>query len=313
MFVGHGSLAFAIAAGVAHAMGWPRERALVVGLLAAAFGLAPDVDIAYALVGFVGADGVMDAAGGFWAASTQIHRTVTHSLVVGGVAALAAGWVTIQSHRLVALATLAGLVTVATLVSGALGGGIMLLFALTVVALAVAGQRVGISPRAVAAAAGVGLTSHPLGDLFTGEPPAFLYPFDVTLLAARPALTADPTLNLLVPLFAELGTFWLALGVYSWVTGDGIRPTVRRNLRFRAALGLGFAGFALVARAPTLDTSYHFVFPLVGFGVAAGTPLPAAEATSLADLREQPLAAAITGVTAVTLAAVAYTTAYLLV
>jgi hypothetical protein len=312
MFVGHGFVAFALAAGLGHAAGWSRERALSVGLLAGLFGLAPDVDMAYALVGLAGADTAMGAATGFWSASTTVHRVVTHSFVVGGVAAVAAGALASQDDRLRAVSglALAALVVVAALATGALAAGVMALFVVAVALLAVGGRRAGVTARTAGVAAAVGLLAHPPGDLLTGEPPAFLYPLDVTLVAARPDPFADPTLNLLAPLFLELATFWVALGVYLWVS-DGL-PTLRAHLRGRAALGLGFAGVAVLLPPPTLDVSYHFVFPLVGVGLLTAAPWPVVEVSSLGDLREQPLAAAATGLTAVTLAALAYTAVYLL-
>ena len=53
MFVGHATVAFALVAGLASLAGWDAERALAIGVLAGAFGLAPDVDILYAPVGLV--------------------------------------------------------------------------------------------------------------------------------------------------------------------------------------------------------------------------------------------------------------------
>lgn len=312
MFLGHGFVAFALAAGLAHAAGWSRERTLTVGALAGLFGLAPDVDMAFALVGLAGSDTAMGAATGFWSASTVVHRVVTHSFLVGTLAALAGGALVADAWRSRALggATLAALVVVAGGVTGALGAAVMAVFAATVAGLAVAAGRLGLTGRETALAAAVGLLAHPPGDLLTGEPPAFLYPLDVTLVAARPDLAVDPTLNLLAPLFLELATFWLALAAYLWVTDGGTR--LRSQIRGRAALGLGFAVVALVLPPPTLDVSYHFVFPLVGVGVATAAPLPVVEVASVRDLRDQPLAVAATGLTAVTLAAVAYTAVYLL-
>jgi hypothetical protein len=51
VFVGHGLIAFAIAASVATRRGWSTERALTIGVVAALFGTLPDIDMAYALVG----------------------------------------------------------------------------------------------------------------------------------------------------------------------------------------------------------------------------------------------------------------------
>lgn len=309
MFVGHGLVAFALAAAAAHLAGWSRERALLVGLVAGAFGLAPDVDMVYAPLGLLGANGPLDAAEGFWATGNQVHRAVTHSLVVGGVAAAGvAAWATrAHSARALALLAFGGLTVVAGLVSGPVAAGVVLVFGAVALGLAALARRRGLRARTVGAAAALGLLSHPFGDLLTGEPPAFLYPFDTTLVAARPELFADSTLNLLAPLYLELATAWLALLVYLWVDGHG----PREYLSDRASLGVGFAGAAFLVPAPTLEVSYHFVFLLLGVGAALAAPLPLVEVRSLADLRDHPLRTAVTGLAAVTLAVVGYTLVYL--
>jgi hypothetical protein len=311
VFVGHGLLAFALAAVAARLLGWSHERALTLGLFAGLFGLAPDVDIVYALVGLSGAETAMGAATGFWSASAAVHRAVTHSFLIAAAAAVAAGALAgpDRRNRLGGGLLLGALVGVAGAVTGTLAAAVMAVFVLTVGALAVGARRVGLPARGVAAAAAVGLGSHPPGDLLTGEPPAMLYPLDAGLVVARPAVFVDPTLNLLAPLYLELATAWLAVGAYLWLT-DGL-PTLRGHLRGRAAIGLGFGGAALFVPPPTLDVSYHFVFPLVGLGAAAATPLPGVEVRSLADLRDQPLSVAVTALAAVSLGALAYTVAYL--
>jgi len=86
MFAGHALLAFALAAGAASLAGCDADRALAVGVLAGVFGLAPDVDILYAPVGLAGAASLPTAETAFWATGNIVHRTATHSLVVGGAA-----------------------------------------------------------------------------------------------------------------------------------------------------------------------------------------------------------------------------------
>lgn len=311
MFVGHGFVAFALAAAGAHAAGWSRDRVLLVGLLAGAFGLAPDVDVLYAPLAIAGAGGPFEAAEAFWRASGLIHRAVTHSLLVGAVVAAAAGaWATrTRSARAAALLALAATGVVATAVSGPLGGAVTVAFAATALVLAELGRRAGLGSRTVASAAALGVLSHPFGDLLTGEPPAFLYPLDRTLVATRPEPFADATLNLLAPLYLELATAWLALVVYLWVDGHDVGD----HLGARASVGVGYAGAALLFPAPTLDVSYHFVFGLLGVGTVLAAPLPLLEVRSLEDLRDHPLRAAVTGLTAVTLATLAYTLVYLAV
>lgn len=309
MFLGHGLLAFALVAGVAQLAGWSRERAMAAGVLAAGFGLAPDVDILYAPLGVLGADGVFDAASRFWATGNEVHRAVTHSLVVGAVASVAAGaWATwTWPGRATGVALVIGLVTVALAVSGPVGGAVMTVFGAVVLGLAAAGSR-RLSERVVTVAAAVGLFSHPFGDVLTGEPPAFLYPFDVTLLTVRPRVFADPTLNLMVPLFLELGTIWLALVVYCHFGDRSLPDRVSRI----AGVGVAYAGAAVLVPVPTLEVSYHFVFPLVAIGLVAAVPAFRTWHGDEPPMRgERLLAAAVNGATAVTLAAVAYLVAYL--
>lgn len=333
MFLGHGLLAFALAAAIGAACGWSRERTLAFGLVAGAFGLAPDVDILYAPVGVLGAATLSGAVEGFWSTGNLIHRAVTHSLVVAPVAALAAALYrhgrTTGSHvaTVAALGLFVPLAAAAGIRSGYLAVVVVAALAVACLAIAAGAERIGVGPRAVGAAALVGLVSHPFGDLFTGEPPALFYPLDVSVFAERVALSADPTLHLLGAMGVELATFWLAVLVYLGVSGGRLREYVDT----RATLGLGYAAAAFVVPAPTLDVSYQFVFSVLGLGVVSATPLPrrlsrtklslpapvrgVSGSHHLPILRPQfsvdPFRAAVTGLAAATLAALAYTAVYL--
>jgi membrane-bound metal-dependent hydrolase YbcI (DUF457 family) len=319
MFVGHGLLAFAVVAGLAHLRGWPRERALTVGLLAGAFATLPDVDIVYAPVALLlSADpgGPLATAQAFWAAGNLIHRAVTHSLVVGPLVALGA-WAVSAADRRLRTAGGAGLLAlpvVALGVSGPLGSAVTTVFVAGATLLAFAGRRYGLDPSAIGAAALVGLVSHPFGDLFTGEPPAMLYPLSTAPSVERVALSADPTLHLLGALGVELSTAWLALFVYLVVRHGPARPsafpgTLRGVVAGRAGLGAGYAVFVFLLPAPTLDVSYHFVFPLLGLGLVLALPTP----RGLGDVTARPIRAAATGLAAVTVATLAYTLVYVTV
>lgn len=314
MFVGHGLLAFALAAGAAHLAGWPRERALAVGVLAGGFGLAPDVDMLYAPVGVLGASGPLDAASGFWAAGNRVHRAVTHSLLVGtGAAGLAAAWAGGRTAgRVVAVAGVAVLTALAGGLTGTVAAVVAAAFGVVVVALAAAGRRRGLSPTTVGAAAALGLLTHPVGDLLTGDPPAFLYPLDATLVTARPAPFADATLNLLTPLALELGVAWLALAVYLRVDGRSVRDC----LATRAGLGVGYGGAAFVLPAPTLDVSYPFVFSLLGVGLLLAGSVsfhegPSGVDAAVSDPPARWLRVAATALAATTVAACGFTLVYL--
>lgn len=359
MFVGHGLLAFAIAAGVAHALGGSRERAISIGLIAGAFGLVPDVDILYAPAGLLAS---LDPEA-FWAAGNLVHRTVTHSLPVGVVAAvavwlvvgatttrggggerstwpplapdwiagtrLAPGW--IARARFVAAGTLlAGLVILAATVSGVLAAMVTTAFAVALGLVALAAVNLEVTPPVAGGTALVGLLSHPFGDLFTGRPPTMLYPFDATLVAERVLLHSDPTLHLLGAMGVELATAWLALLVYLRISGH--RP--REFLAGRAGLGAGYAALAPVLAPPTLAVSYQFVFSVLAVGLIVGLAsgnLPAlapggrfartgrrlpdrfAFGSDPPDSGPDLCRIAVTGLSAISLATIAYAGAYLLV
>jgi membrane-bound metal-dependent hydrolase YbcI (DUF457 family) len=268
MFVGHAALAFALVSGVAVARGWTAERALTVDLVAGAFAALPDVDMAYALVGLMGAAGsdALALAGAFWSTGNAVHRAVTHSLVLAfPVAVLAA----LRATEAPYARTLSAAIAVPTVaVVGAVGGPLAafvtaLFVAGAVVVGMVADRHADLTAPQLLGAALVGLCSHPFGDLFTGEPPAMLYPLDAALVTERVALAADPTLHLLAAFGVELATIWAAAVVVCLATGQ--RPVAAVSPR--ATLGAGYAASVVLIPAPTLDLSYPFVFSVLGVGL----------------------------------------------
>ena len=307
MFVGHGLLAFALVAAVA-ARFLPRDRALALGVLAAAFATLPDVDMLYAPVGLLWADGgPLALAEGFWSASTVVHRAATHSLVVAAIAAPAfAAWSREGGGRVVGGVVLAGLVGGAALASGVRGALVVGAFAVGGAAIATAAGRRGVSTRAVFTTALVGLVSHPFGDLFTGTPPRLLYPFEATLLTQRVALSPDPTLHLLGAMLVELATFWLAALVYLRLTDQPPSDYLDRTV----ALGLPSGGVALAVPAPTLALSYPFVFTVLGVGVACGVLVGGLDHLRASE-RHRTLAMGLTALATVTVAVLVYLAAYL--
>lgn len=333
MFVGHALGAFATVAGGARLVGCSRKHSLALGASAGAFAAAPDVDILYAPVGLAEASGVADAAESFWSAGNLVHRAVTHSLVVGTVVAVALWfWSHARSGKSSdedgdsplnlgrlrtllnaesggALLALGGLVAVAGVVSGPLGALVMAAFALTSLAIAELGAHYGdLGPKAILVTALIGFISHPFGDLFTGEPPHMLYPFATRLVSERIVLTADPTLHLLGSFWLELLTIWLAAIVYCELTDRS--PT--SYIHGRATLGVAYAVAALAVPAPTVDSSYEFVFSVLAVGAVGPAPLVHRLRRSRRAIdAESVLTAALTGLTAVTLASIAYAAVYL--
>ncbi|MFB6155030.1 MAG: metal-dependent hydrolase [Haloferacaceae archaeon] len=337
MFVGHALLAFALVTALSTLGGVSRRRAVQYGALAGAFAAVPDVDIVYALVGVVRADTTAPVrlAETFWATGNVVHRGVTHSLVVAPVAALAAAtWaagttsgdrrVRAASRAAVALLALSTVAAVTTL-SGGLAGVVTAAFLAAVLAVATAARRHVNGAGRVFALALFGIASHPFGDLFTGTPPAMLYPFDATLVASRVTLSPDPTLHLLAAFAIELSTAWLAAGVVAYLWG--VRPTVSRwpfsraeggaAVLPRATLAAGYAASVLVIPAPTLDLSYPFVFSVLAVGslgvlprVRLVRPLSGGAGRDPTVALPDAATAALTGLTAITVAAAAYALAY---
>jgi hypothetical protein len=337
MMIGHSLLAFALVAGAATLAGWSRERTLAVGAVAAAFGAVPDVDMVYALSGPIAADvnGVVDATDTFWSASTLVHRSATHSLIVAVPATLGFGlWSRRRSAvttRAAASVLLTGLVAVTYLASGGLDAAVMAAFALAGSGIgAAAGRWTDLPWTVVAGAAAVGLVTHPFGDLFTGQPPHLLYPLSATLLSDRVALSVDPTVNLVVAFGLELAVAWLAVVVFLHVNGGSLR----QYLHPVAGVGAAYGVLAPVIVPPTLDISYHFVFSVLAVGLGVALSVPAVDRTRAAVMGDggltpsgpgdggmvRPrlptpgtvLSALVTGTAAVSLAITSYVVVYLL-
>ena len=91
---------------------------------------------------------------------------------------------------------------------------------------------------------------------------------------------------------------------------ERVERPVRPMLNLRPVVGAGYAAAALLIPAPTLDLSYPFVFSVLAVGTVGVVPrfrLP--RQLELPDAAD----AVVTGLAAVTVAAVAYTLAYLAV
>lgn len=304
MFLGHATLAFAIAIFVAGALGVDRDRLLALGVTAGLFATVPDVDMVYALVGLTATEsgGVFAVTDSFWAASTLVHRAMTHSLVVAVPAAVAfVLGVGTRRERLASAGLLVALVAVSVLVSGWLGGLVMGIFGVAGLLVAHWTKRYDLDRRSMVAVALLGLASHPFGDVFTGEPPRFLYPLHTTtILDGHVTLHGDPTLHLLGAFAIELAAIWLGVLAYHHVMGDSIRA----NVNARATAGAAYALAFFVIPPPTLAVSYHFVFSVLAVGFVGSVPDPVRR--RLPDRTS----AFVTGLAAVTLAGLAYALAY---
>lgn len=324
MYVGHALLAFALGAVAARLLGVDERRALRYGVAAGAFALVPDVDMVYTAyaVWRDGPAGIFPTTEHVWTRSWVVHRSLTHSLLTGAVGAVFAGHVAAlvldrpaPGRRLpppTALAAVPGLVGlagglawVAWVTAGTLGIATMLVYAGATALVAWLAVRRGGSALGVAGAAAVGLLSHPFGDVFTGRPPALLYPLVAGPSGPKLALSAQPTVNLVGLFLLEVGLAWLAVGAAARLTGLSVRSLVRPG----AALGVGFAATAPVIAPPTLEVAYHFALGVLATGALLGLP-------TLAYHRERPqtvraMTALSTGLAATTLAIVGYLVAYL--
>ena len=303
MFVGHGLLAFAVVAFAGERLGWDRRAALAVAVLAALFGTLPDVDIVYAPVGLLLNGDPATPIESFWDAGNRVHRGVTHSLVVAVPTAAAVGLLATRraAARVAGGVALAGVCLLATLVSGALGSVVALVFVAGAAGLAVLARRYEVTPARAAGAALLGLVTHPFGDLLIGSPPAMLYPFDAALVAERVVLSADPTLQLLAAFWLELAVVWLAVAACFRLTDRRVRAHVERP----AALGVVYGGAALVLPPPTLAVSYHFVYTVLGTGLVA--------VVATRPVARLSWSIAVTALTAVSVASVSYAVVYLAV
>lgn len=300
MFIGHALLAFALAVLAAERFSVPRARALRYGVVAGLFAAVPDVDIVYAPVGLL-----LRSAGSlgpdvFWETANAIHRGPTHSLVMGAVLALAVYCWAVGTRRSRGLSLLlaSGLVAVGVGFSGVIGGVVVAVFVGSGLAVGAAATGKSVSSRPLLGAALLGLLSHPFGDLLTGSPPPLLYPFDVVLITERVALHPDPTGQLLAAFAVELGAIWLAVLAYARLTDRRLPELVSP----RASLGTGYAVAALLLPAPTMEQSAPFVFSVLAFGIV-GAPVRPSRDTDAPRV-------VVTGLTAVTVAALAYAMAY---
>ncbi len=282
MMLGHALAAFAAVAAVAGRRVDP-QRAVVLGAVAGLFAAVPDVDILFALPGLAAAVFRLAATSGgaevgdvffltesFWTASSDVHRSVTHSLVVAVPSSIAAGLVAAptRDRPMTALGgTLLALSAVAAaFVSGPVAAAMMVVFGAGIVVTAtVVRRRTDLSGLTVAGLAAVGLFSHPFGDLFTGGPPRLLYPLAVDPVPTRVLFSTDRTLHMLGTFALEVVAVWAAVAVVLVVYDREVRSFVRPV----ALVGVAYGLAALVLAPPTLSVSYHFVFSVLGLGLAA--------------------------------------------
>ncbi|MFB6253015.1 MAG: metal-dependent hydrolase [Halobacteriaceae archaeon] len=303
MFIGHGVLAFVGVSLYGYVRNIQTRRIFLYGLIAAVFATIPDIDMLYALVGIISADTthLFSLTEAFWSASTYLHRGLTHSLLIGSIVALSAALVCRQTILTILIGTL--LTVGILLLHGPVGAVIMGLYFVVACGIGWKMKDWDIDPRTTFLLASWGLLSHPFGDVFTGEPPAFFYPLDITIVTTRIAPFMDPTLNLLMAFWIELLVIWSGLIMIYHLQERSIINDIRPKI------GLGsLYGFAVfIIQPPSMEISYQFVFSVLAMGVV-GMPQQI--------MRRKPTITwqdvAINGLGAITCAGGAYTLVYLL-
>lgn len=323
MYVGHALLAFVAAAVVAGHGAPGRSQALTVGLLAACFAVLPDVDAVHTLYAVVQArpEAVFPTPANVWTPEAwQMHRALTHSLVVGGVTSVGAGALALAARwrpdaragslvaAFVATCAFAGVLVTGATTDGLAGLGTAVLYVVGAAALVTWAVRRHVTPGWTWASAAIGLLTHPFGDLFMGRPPAVLYPLTAVPPLPKLALAPEPTVNLVGLFGLEVALAWGALATVASVRGWRLRDA----LAPRAGLAVGFAGAALVIQPPTLRIAYHFALGTIGTGLVLGVAAPAVRGRlGPGDVRIRRRTGVVTSLAAVSLALVAYLLAYL--
>jgi membrane-bound metal-dependent hydrolase YbcI (DUF457 family) len=308
MIVGHALLAFAIAATLAGRFA-PPERAIALGAIAGAFAVTPDIDVTYGIVGVLDAlIGTGTVVESFWSAGLIVHRGLTHSLLIGALLAVAVGLCCVD-ERQPRWSVVGGGLIVAIVILGASGGVLTAVSALLFVALGlsiarIATVRFDLGPAQTTGLAAIGLLSHPVGDLFTGEPPHLLYPSSIELVPGRIALAADPTLHLLGTFALELVAAWLGLVVLARLRSRPLSGWIAP----RAVAGASFGVAALVLAPPTLETPYLFTGAVLP--IAAGVGASCWFRPPMQWDRPSAITVVATGVAALSLALLAYAIVY---
>ena len=329
--MGHSLLAFALGALLARRAGVRPSLVLPIGLLAGGFALLPDVDAAYTVYAVLqtGPENLFPTPRYVWTADAwRVHRALTHSLVVGVVASLGVGalgfalgrrrdsprgWTkspAVVAGGVAGLAGLGAILAAGVTTDGAAGLATAGLYVVGALLLAAVAVERGVPARWLGGAAAVGLLTHPFGDLFMGRPPAFLFPRSSTPPIGKLAVAADPTVNLVALFGLELALAWAA--VWTLATERGWR--VRDAVAPEAVLATGFAGATLVIQPPTLAIAYHFAAGTIATGLVLGVVPGVVRGRRTTDPRRiDHGVAAVTALSAVTLAVAAYLLAYLAV
>lgn len=316
MYLGHSFLAFAAVAVAGYRRDVEPGRVLLAAVLAAAFGILPDLDMWRTVLVFLleGPEGVFPTEEHVFVHSWVVHRTLTHSVVTGACVVVATGlFATARARETVpqraAASGLLAAVTVGLLAfslrsADALGFVTTGLFVAAAVAVAHVGVERGATPLQVTAAAAAGILTHPLGDLWMGRPPAFLYPLSGEPPIGIVRFSTDPVVHFLVALGVEVGL--LAACVLAVATLTGRR--FRAYLSPVAAVGLLYAAALAVVPAPTFAEAYQFVTGLLALSLAVAVAVATFDRPT--GRRRLAARALVSGVAAFALALASFGVAY---
>ena len=263
MIVGHFLLAFSLVALYAIYRELGSEYALTMGLIAGGFAVLPDIDILFAarelLVLF--SSGVSGFVDSFWQTSKIVHRGWTHSLVTLFISASLFSIYHKTSYRLIAITALPVAFFTGIHYGNVFTAGVMIFF----IAGGLLISRIAeskVESRDFTLSVFLGLLLHPFGDVFTGTPPEFFYPFETGLFSSRVIIFGDPVINLLAIFALEFSLVWIGLLTVSKLRGID----VKREIKGFSFIGLVYAPAAIYIQAPTLEVAYQFVFSVIGFG-----------------------------------------------
>ncbi len=269
MMLGHFLLAFTLASLAAILLDYSKHRALVIGLAAGCFAFIPDVDILYAWkeLFVIFESGLTPFVDTFWSTSSEVHRGLSHSLIVGFLSSLAFTFYYRDSDLLTGIVVTAVFSAIFFHLLGFLGGIVAGAFSITGIILSEAvSRKTDLSLKEFLAVSALGLLSHPFGDIFTGVPPEFFYPLETVLLDSRIAIFQDPTLNLLLAFSTELFFICSSIAMFFYLTDRDLRSA----LSPLALTGVLYLGIGYWIPAPTLEVSYQFVFSIIGYSAFVG-------------------------------------------
>lgn len=317
MYIGHSLLAFTLAGLAAWGNGARDRTVLLAGAAAAGFALIPDVDSAYTIWAVLraGPSNVFPTTEYVWTAEGWfVHRSLTHSLLIGVVTAVLSLVAALgirrprQRHRAGTIAIVAGLggglVVIGFLTDGVLGVATMGLYLGAAIVVTLLAVRAGVPARLIGWAAAIGILTHPFGDVFMGRPPAFFYPILTRPSVEKVAVATDPTVNLVGLFIIEIFLAWSVLWLVTRVTEEPLRD----HIAWRATIGIVFATAVMFIRPPTLAVAYHFTLGTLATGAVLGVAPTLVDRTPSSNGFLTPVT---TGLATVTLAVAGYLLAYL--